>query len=86
MGNFGHMWERKCKVQKKMTAKYASTKDVMRKNFFYEGSLKIKNMSDREEARQLLSWTIQQLEDISNRSDGQNDDLQEAQSFLAEFE
>ena len=35
------------------------------KNFYYEGTIDLKKVSDREEAVELLRWVIKELEAVS---------------------
>ena len=72
--------------QKTKKARYQAKKDIMGKNFYYEGVVSLRNMSDRYEARELIAWNIEQLRAIPNRTDKQNDDLQEAMEVQAEFD
>jgi tetratricopeptide (TPR) repeat protein len=83
-----HLWERDYSAAKrereqgKEMRKYESTYDPMEKNFHYEASLTLKNMSDREEALELINWVIRELEGMSNRNGSQDDDLKEAKEVL----
>ena len=79
-----HLWERNWNVAKRQkeqagkASKYAAKSDPMEKNWYYEGTLTLKNLSDREEARELLAWAIAQLQALPQRSQGEEDDLKEA--------
>jgi hypothetical protein len=79
-----HLWERNwnaAKRQKEQPAKaaqYAAKTGSMEKNCYYEGTLTLKNISDREEAQELLAWTVGQLQALPRRTQGEEDDLQEA--------
>ncbi len=83
-----HLWEREYSAAKrkreqgKKLSKYESTSDPMEKNFYYEASVTLKNMSDREEALELINWVIRKLRAIPNRSGSQDDDLKEAEEVL----
>ena len=83
-----HLWERdynaarRKREQGKKSGKYQSTSDPMEKNFHYEGVVSLKNMSDREEALELVNWVIRELRAIPNRSGSQDDDLKEAEEVL----
>jgi tetratricopeptide (TPR) repeat protein len=87
-----HLWERnwsaskRSREQRKMAADYAGASDPMEKNFHYEGTLTLKNASDREEALELLRRTVRQLESLQRRTDGQNDDLAKARELLEEWD
>ena len=50
----------------------------LEKNCYYEGALSLKDQSDREEARELLGWAIGELQALPRRTQGEEDDLQEA--------
>lgn len=84
-----HLWERnwsaskRQKEQARKAAEYAAKSDPLEKNAYYEGSLTLKNLSDREEARELIAWTIRQLESLAGRTPGQEDDLKEARETQA---
>ena len=79
-----HLWERnwsaakRDKAQAGKAAQYAAKSDPMEKNCYYEGTLTLKNLSDREEAQELLAWTVGQLQAIPRRTQGEEDDLKEA--------
>lgn len=86
-----HLWARDYSAKKRFSgqktkkARYQSKKDIMAKNFYYEGVVSLQNISDQYEARELIAWNIEQLQAIPNRTDKQNDDLQEAMEIQAEF-
>jgi tetratricopeptide (TPR) repeat protein len=79
-----HLRERNwnaAKRQKEQAAKaahYAAKTDPMEKNCYYEGTLTLKNISDREEAQELLAWTVGELQALPRRTQGEEDDLKEA--------
>jgi tetratricopeptide (TPR) repeat protein len=79
-----HLWERnwsaakRQKEQSRKAAEYAARTDPMEKNSYYEGTLTLKDLSDREEARELVAWTVGQLQALPRRTQGEEDDLQEA--------
>lgn len=83
-----HLWERNYSAAKRnreqgrKMRKYESTSDPMEKNFHYEASVSLKNMSDREEALELINWVMRELGGMSNRSGSQDDDLKEAKEAL----
>jgi tetratricopeptide (TPR) repeat protein len=86
-----HLWERNWNVAKrsreqpKIASSYRSASDPMEKNFYYEGTVTLRNVSDREEALDMLKKAIRDLEALGRRSKGQNDDLKEAQELLASW-
>jgi tetratricopeptide (TPR) repeat protein len=87
-----HLWERnftaarRLKDQEKKLASYRAASDPMEKNLYYEGTVSLGNISDRQEARELIQWTIQQLQRLPGRSGSEEDDLQEATETLAGWE
>lgn len=84
-----HLWERNWNAAKRQreqarkASQFAARTDPLEKNAFYEGTLTLKNLSDREEALALIQWTVRELESIAGRTANQNDDLQEAREVAA---
>ena len=66
-----------------MKNQYYSKTDILEKNCFYEGVTTIKNMSDREEAVEVIRMVIRELESVPNRKKLQDDDLAEAKELLS---
>jgi tetratricopeptide (TPR) repeat protein len=87
-----HLWERnysaakRGREQARKVSKYESTSDPMEKNFYYEAAVSLKNMSDREEALEMINWVIRELQGLSGRTDSQNDDLQEARELFESWQ
>jgi tetratricopeptide (TPR) repeat protein len=85
-----HLWDRnwsaarRLKEQAKKAASYAAKTDPMEKSFNYEAVVKLAEVSDREEARQLLNWVVEQMRGL-RRTRGQEDDLQEALELQADW-
>jgi len=83
-----HLWERnysasrRVREQARKESKYQSIPDPMEKNFYYEAVVSLKDMSDREEALELINWVIQELQNLPERTDSQDDDLKEAREVL----
>jgi tetratricopeptide (TPR) repeat protein len=79
-----HLWERnwsaakRQKEQVKKASQYAARSDPMEKNCYYESTLTLKSLSDREEARELVAWTVGELQALPRRTQSEEDDLQEA--------
>ncbi|UCB45317.1 MAG: hypothetical protein JSV25_14045 [Spirochaetota bacterium] len=69
--------------QERKYARYKSISHPFEKNLYYEGSIELEDISDREEALKLIKWVIAELEKISPRKVSQNDDLKEAKETLA---
>jgi len=87
-----HLWERnytaarRAREQGRKKSKYDSISDPMEKNFYYEAVVSLRDVSDREEARDMINWVIRELEGLSERTDSQNDDLKEAREVLASWQ
>jgi tetratricopeptide (TPR) repeat protein len=87
-----HLWERNYSAarrereQGRKKSKYQSISDPMKKNFYYEAAVSLKDTSDREEALELINWVIRELRNISKRTDSQDDDLKEAEEVLASWQ
>ncbi|MBN2536180.1 MAG: hypothetical protein JXB88_25085 [Spirochaetales bacterium] len=78
-------WNTKKRIEKQegKEKKYGKEKNILEKNFYYEGTISIKNMSDREEAKEIMNKVIAELNGISNRDKEQNDDLADANKIKA---
>ena len=63
--------------------KYRLAKNEFEKSLYYEGAVELKNVSDREEAMEMINWVIKELSSIKNRKKSQNDDLKEAKETLS---
>ena len=87
-----HLWERnytaarRGREQGRKKKKYQSISDPMEKNFYYEAAVTLKDISDREEALELINWTIGELKGLSGRTDSQDDDLKEAEEVLESWQ
>ncbi|MBN1413062.1 MAG: hypothetical protein JW969_19640 [Spirochaetales bacterium] len=57
---------------------YESKKDVLEKNFFYEAAVTLKDMSDKEEAKEIINWVIKEMSAIPDRSKYDEKDLKKA--------
>jgi tetratricopeptide (TPR) repeat protein len=84
---WGRNWSaaRRLKEQAKKAAPYAAKTDPMEKNFYYEAAVKLAEISDREEARQLISWAALQMQGLPRRTRIQEEDLQEALQLQADW-
>ena len=71
--------------QAKKAQQYRSKTDVLEKNFFYEGTVDIPNMSDREEAVEVMTWVIAEYEDRDHLSSSDEQDLEEARVDLEKW-
>ena len=57
---------------------YNKNTDILKKNFYFEGTITLKNMSDKEEAMEIINKVIADLEGLANRDKQENDDLADA--------
>jgi tetratricopeptide (TPR) repeat protein len=74
--------DKRFKEQRKNSGEPAAGTTPLEKGFVYEANNELKNMSDREEARKLLLWTIGKLESLPGPKSGQTADLEEAREVL----
>jgi tetratricopeptide (TPR) repeat protein len=83
-----HLWDRnwnaakRSREQGRKKTEYAAKTTAVDKAFAYEGAVAIPDKSDRDEARELVSWAIAELEKRP-RTAGDEDDLTEARGVLA---
>jgi len=77
--------EKRAAAQAKKLAAYQAAKTPLEKGSAYEGTLTLKNASDREEAREIVNWIIAELSKIAGRTAGQDSDLVDARETLAEW-
>lgn len=68
--------------QSKKERNYGNARTELERGFYYEGMIDIPNQDDREEAESLLRRMIDLLEDLSDRTDGQNRNLEKARELL----
>lgn len=68
--------------QKNQAARYAAAANALDKACNYDGTVTLKNVSDREEARALVTWAIQSMESLPTRTAGQEKDLVDARDVL----
>lgn len=64
---------------------YRDTNDRLEQGWHYEGMVELVNQSDHEEAEELLEDMIRRLEAISDRSDGQERQLERARELMADL-
>lgn len=64
---------------------YRNAEDELQRGFYYEGTVDIPNMEDREEAGELLRRMIRLMEALADRTDGQQRNLEDARELLAEL-
>ncbi len=79
-----HLWARdwsaskRRKEQADKLRRYNESDDVLERHFYYEGTIDIKNMSDRDEAREIIQWVIESFEAIPELDQTQIDYFAEA--------
>ncbi len=71
--------------QGKKERNFNNAGDALERGWYYEGVADIPRQSDREEAEGLLRRMIDSLEQISDRSDGQNRQLEEARELRSQL-
>lgn len=86
-----HLYERNW-TERRRNREYTKKRDafrsasgVLEKHFHYEGTVDIGDMSDRDEAKEILEWTIRELEGERNRSRKMNEDLADARAAMEEL-
>jgi hypothetical protein len=62
--------------------KAASAATPLEKGSYYEASIAVNEVSDREEAKSLVQWVVSQLGGMSDLTAGQKKDLQKAKDVL----
>ncbi len=65
--------------------KYRATSDPLEKNFYYEGTVSIPAMSDRQEARAVLQKTVARIQALANPQASDLRVLKAAQKSLADW-
>ncbi len=77
---------RRNREQNGMERRYNRANNPLERGFNYEGTVNIPNMSDQEEALNIVRNVIRSLERVSNRNAGQQNDLEKARELLEEWE
>jgi tetratricopeptide (TPR) repeat protein len=72
---------RRNREQRAKAERYADASDPLERGWYYEGVAEIPQMSDRQEAADLLRRMIRILERTSDRSDGQERQLERAREL-----
>lgn len=68
--------------QKKKEEKYAAAKTPFEKACYYEAAVDLKNVSDSEEAKEIVQDVVSSMENLSSLTSSQVKDLQKARDFL----
>lgn len=74
--------EKRLSEQKNAAARFAAAKTELDKSCAYDGTIKLANVSDRDEAKALVTWAIQSMEGLPSRTAGQEKDLIDAREAL----
>ena len=83
-----HLWARdwnevkRSREQRKMASAYRSAAGVMEKNSCYEGIVDLDDLSDREEAKNILRWVIANIGSLTNPGMVEKRQLGEARDIL----
>ena len=83
--NRGWDVKKRNKERAKKVSKYARESDVLEKNLYYEGAVEIPDMSDEEEALELVKWVIAEFGKLPVLRQSHKTDLAEARADLAEW-
>ena len=79
-----HLWARDWSAAKRRNEqsdklrRYNQADDILERNFYYEGTIDIDDVSDREEAMTIIRWVIDSFEAIPELTQTQIDDFVEA--------
>jgi tetratricopeptide (TPR) repeat protein len=68
--------------QKNSNNRFNAAKNDLERGSAYEGTVTLEKVSDREEAKALVTWAIQQMESLQSRTAGQEKDLADARLVL----
>ncbi|HYW83361.1 MAG TPA: hypothetical protein VFB30_08900, partial [Spirochaetia bacterium] len=68
--------------QRQKAEKYAAAKTPFEKACYYEGTVDLKDMSDAQEAKEMVRHVIASMESIPSLTSGQAKDLQKAKDIL----
>lgn len=87
-----HLWardwnrEKRIREHGKQGKNYKNTDDSVERYFYYEGTIPLEPMSDREEAKNILHWVIDEIESIDSPIPPYESDLLYAQETLDSWE
>jgi len=77
--------DRRAKAAADNRARHQAAKDELGRGGYYESTITLASMSDRQEARALVQKAISGLEALATRKQSEGDDLKEAREVLAGF-
>ncbi len=94
----GRKWSasKRLREQKKKRVKYNSENSLLKKNWYYEGTVdfsrippysskSLAKLSDKEEARAIMVWLDKKLSTLQNTKPGDKDDLKEVKEILSKM-
>jgi tetratricopeptide (TPR) repeat protein len=76
---------RRAREQPRSRSRLAAGQGVLEKSCYYEAAVGLKNVSDREEALEIVRQVVQRMEALSSRKPSQEQDLKEARQLLKEW-
>ncbi len=84
---YARNWDttRRLKGQPAMQARYAAEKGALEKACFYEGTVPLEPVSDRQEALEMMRRAIGEMEALPGRTHRQEKDLKEARDLLRQW-
>lgn len=86
-----HLWDRnwsaskRVREQSKAKREYDSESDLFEKNRYFEGTIALRDMDDREEAVIVLADLIRFLQNKSDRTMDEENDLEEVLGIMADW-
>jgi tetratricopeptide (TPR) repeat protein len=86
-----HLWTRNWDVPKRagkgteQRRQFEKRHDIYEKNLFFEGTVSIPNISDRDEARQIIAVVIGELEKLPHRTINQQNEFEKAREFVVKI-
>ncbi len=77
--------DKRNREQKRKQDQYKRAKNALERGFYYEGTVQLKNVPDREEARDIIRWVIRTLESQTRRTKNQNTSLERAKRIAKDI-
>jgi tetratricopeptide (TPR) repeat protein len=85
------LWNRNWDINKRYNEKtnklkeYTGKSNPLEKNFFFESQVNLKQLSDRDEAREIIRWVVSEIEKIASKNYFQKKDLEAAKKLKNEW-
>ncbi len=76
---------KRAKKRPKQESRLASSQGILERSFYYEASIPLVEIADRDEALELARWVVSELEATPERLPEDEDDLQEVRDLLADW-